>query len=217
MRVIACVAVVSIGLAGCANPSGSTYEGVDVGRTIETTRASVVSSRVVDIAGESDLKGPVAGGIFGASAAGLAVQGSGAGIIALLAGVIGAGAGYLAQQQFNNREGIEYILDMEDGRMVTLVQNREDDEQPLADGSPVLVQVSGQYTRVIPNPRPEGAAGGGAAGDWIDPDLAPPKAGVEGEVGAGRVPPPGEVRIGSAPGAGEPVPLKAPDPEPLTQ
>lgn len=214
MRAIACVAVVSIGLGGCATPSGSTYEAPDVGRTIETTRASVVSSRVVDIAGETDFKGPVAGGIIGASAAGLTVHGSGAGIIAVLAGLVGAGAGYLAQQQFNNREGIEYILDMEDGRMVTLVQNREDDEQPIADGTPVLVQVSGQYTRVITDPRPEGA-GAGRTGEWINPDLAP-AAGPEGEIGAGRLPPPGEVAIGSEPGSGEPGPLTPVEPAPST-
>lgn len=213
MRAIACVAVLSIGVAGCANPSSQTYEAGDVGRTIETTRASVVSSRVVDIAGESDFKGPLAGGVIGASTAGLAVQGSGAGLAALLAGVVGAGVGYLAQQQFNNREGIEYILDMEDGRMVTLVQNRENEEQPLADGTPVLVQISGQYTRVVADPRPEGASGGSGGSDWVDPDLAP-AAGPEGEFGAGRLPPPDGVTIGSAPGRGDPVPLVEPDPEP---
>ena len=55
---------------------------------------------------------------------------------------------------------------MDDGRTVTLVQNRAADEVPLADGTPVLVQVSGQYTRVIADPQPDG---GGA---WVDPDAA---------------------------------------------
>jgi hypothetical protein len=62
---------------------------------------------------------------------------------------------------------------------------------------------------VIADPRPEGA-GPGRAGDWVDPDLAP-AAGPEGEIGAGRLPPPGEVAIGSAPGSGEPVPLAPED------
>jgi hypothetical protein len=86
----------------------------------------------------------------------------------VLGGLVGAGIGYLSQQQLNNREGIEYVLEMDDGRTVTLVQNRADDEVPLADGTPVLVQVSGQYTRVIADPRAERMAGA----DWVDPDTA---------------------------------------------
>ena len=96
----------------------------------------------------------------------------------MLGGLIGAGIGYLSQQQLNNREGIEYVLEMDDGRTVTLVQNRADDEVPLADGTPVLVQVSGQYTRVIADPRAERMAGG----DWVDPDTAG-KAGTAGQPG----------------------------------
>jgi hypothetical protein len=69
----------------------------------------------------------------------------------------------------NNRDGIEYVLQMDDGRTVTLVQNRADDEAPLPDGTPVLVQVSGQYTRVITDPRAERMGGA----DWVDPDTVP--------------------------------------------
>ena len=89
----------------------------------------------------------------------------------MIGGVVGAGAGYLAQQQASNREGIEYVLRMDDGRTVTLVQNRADEEQPLPDGTPVLVQISGQYTRVIADPRAERAGGG-----WTDPDTVAPSA-----------------------------------------
>jgi hypothetical protein len=43
-----------------------------------------------------------------------------------------------------------------------------------------------------------------------------PPVGPEGEVGAGRLPPPGDVTIGSAPGWAEPVPL-APEDLPNTR
>ncbi len=89
----------------------------------------------------------------------------------MIGGVIGAGIGYLSQQKLNNREGIEYVLQMDDGRTVTLVQNRAADEAPLPAGTPVLVQVSGQYTRVIADPRAERVGGA----DWVDPDTAPEK------------------------------------------
>ncbi len=167
MRAVACALVAALLLVGCAHPSGSTYEAGDVGRTIDTTQASVVSSRVVKISGESDAVGPVAGGALGAAGSALAFQGSG--LVAVIGGVLGAGAGYLAQQRLNNRQGIEYVLQMDDGRTVTLVQNRAEDETPLPDGTPVLVQVSGQYTRVITDPRAERMGGA----DWVDPDTVP--------------------------------------------
>jgi outer membrane lipoprotein SlyB len=173
MRAVAFALVPALSVAGCAHPSGSTYQPGDVGRTIETAQGSVVSSRAVEISGDTNAVGPLAGGALGAAGSALAFNGSG--LIAVIGGVLGAGIGYLTQQQMNNRDGIEYVLEMEDGRTVTLVQNRADDEVPLANGTPVLVQVSGQYTRVIADPRGE-RMGGGA--DWVDPDTAAAKKGT---------------------------------------
>jgi outer membrane lipoprotein SlyB len=191
MRAVAGLAVASLLLAGCAHPSSTTYETGDVGRTIETAQGSIVSSRVVKIAGDTNAAGPLAGGALGAAGSALAFQGSG--LVAVIGGVLGAGIGYLAQKQLNNREGIEYVLEMEDGRTVTLVQNRASDETPLPDGTPVLVQVSGQYTRVMADPRAERMGGG----DWVNPDTLPPEE---------------KAAIGSSPTGepGEPEPVEAP-------
>jgi hypothetical protein len=63
-----------------------------------------------------------------------------------------------------DRDGIEYVLEMDDGRLVTLVQNRESDEQPLPDGARVPVQLNGQYTRVMAHPAVDYNAGGGGLG-----------------------------------------------------
>ena len=169
MRAVAFALLAVLALAGCAHPSGSTYEAGDVGRTIETAQGSVVTSRVVKITGETNAAGPLAGGALGAAGSALAFQGSG--LVAVIGGVLGAGIGYLTQKQLNNRDGIEYVLQMDDGRTVTLVQNRSADDVPLADGTPVLVQVSGQYTRVIADPRAERVGGA----DWVNPDTAPEK------------------------------------------
>jgi outer membrane lipoprotein SlyB len=195
MRAVAYWLVAALLLVGCAHPSGSTYEVGDVGRTIETAQASVVSSRVVKIAGDSNnLVGPAAGGALGAAGSALAFQGSG--LVAVIGGVLGAGAGYLAQSRMNDRDGIEYVLQMDDGRTVTLVQNRAADETPLPDGTPVLVQVSGQYTRVIADPRAERMGGA----DWIDPDVVPEEE---------EAPASGDAPIGEA---GDPVPFTEPPP-----
>jgi outer membrane lipoprotein SlyB len=158
--------------SACATSSSSTYDAKDVGRTVETTRASVVSSRLVNISGETSYVGPAAGGALGAATAGLA-SGS-TGWWSIVGAVAGAGAGYLAEKQIGNRQGIEYVVHMNDGRTVTLVQNREGDEFPIPNGTPVLVQLGGQYTRVIPDPTGGRDAGGaGSGGGWSDPDTMP--------------------------------------------
>ncbi|MGH6912848.1 MAG: hypothetical protein ACREH3_03990 [Geminicoccales bacterium] len=192
MRLASCVLAGGLLLSGCSHPSSETYSAGDVGRTIETTEAQVISSRIVRVAGDTNAVGPLAGGALGAAGTGLIFD---KGLAAVIGGVVGAGAGYLAQQQANNREGIEYMLRMDDGRTVTLVQNRAAEEQPLPDGTPVLVQISGQYTRVIADPRAERASGGG----WVDPDTMPPSA-------------PSSAQPQSAPSAApsSPVPLTPP-------
>ena len=94
-------------------------------------------------------------------------SGSGSTLAAVLGGLLGAGAGYLAEQRLKSREGIEYVLQMDDGRTITLVQNREAEEPPLPDGTPVLVQIGSRYSRVLEHPEIDG---GGAAGDGVNPD-----------------------------------------------
>ncbi len=159
------VGVTVLALAGCGHSTSSTYEAADVGRTIETTRGQVVSSRPVDIAGESNVVGPAAGAALGGAGAAGAF---GSGWITIIGAVVGAGAGYAAQQIGNSRDGIEYIVQMEDGRTVTLVQNKASGEVAIANGTPVLVQISGKYTRVVPDPRSDAPrplpAGAPAAG-----------------------------------------------------
>ena len=168
------IAVLLIG--GCASASTSTYDSADVGRTIETASGKVVASRSVDIKGDTSAAGPLAGGALGGAATGLAFQ---SGWAALLGAVVGAGVGYVTEQQINSGEGTEYVVEMDDGRTVTIVQNKEDGVPPIADGTPVLVQYSGKYTRVLEDPRVDKGGGGTASGSgagvggsgWIDPDM----------------------------------------------
>jgi outer membrane lipoprotein SlyB len=181
-RAISAIAIVAL-VAGCSTPTSQRYDSGDVGRPIETTQGAVISSRVVEISGDTKNVGPIAGGAAGAAATGLAYGGRGSGWAAILGGLVGAGAGYLIESSARSREGIEYIVRMNDGRTVTLVQNRQKEEQPIADGTPVLVQISGRYTRVIPDPSADRATAGtagaggagpagaaGSSGGWVDPD-----------------------------------------------
>jgi outer membrane lipoprotein SlyB len=166
MHRLAAIGVV-LALAACTTSTSSTYSSRDVGVPIETSSATVVSSRVVDIEGDPGVVGPAAGGLAGGATGVTLGSGNVSTLAAVLGGLIGAGAGYLAEQRLKSREGIEYVLQMDDGRTITLVENRESEEEPLPDGTPVLVQINSRYTRVLENPEIDSE---GAAGDWVNPD-----------------------------------------------
>jgi outer membrane lipoprotein SlyB len=156
-----------VSVAACSHPSSTTYGDTEVGQAIETAPGSVVSSRIVNISDEPGLVGPSAGAALGAAGGNLAVAGPVGLLVAIVAGLVGAAIGYMAEKEMKDRDGIEYVLEMDDGRLVTLVQNRESDEQPLPHGARVLVQLNGQYARVGGAPEVDDNAGGG---DWADPD-----------------------------------------------
>ena len=165
-------------LIGCANPSTDKYSAGDVGQILETAEGTVVSSRVVDIQGDSKNVGVLAGGAAGATTGAVVGGGGSMGLLgAVLGGLLGAGTGYVIEESARSREGIEYVIRMDDGRVVTLVQNRADEEAPLTTGTPVLIQYGRDYTRVTGLPvDARGAAGGGASSSetWQNPDLTAP-------------------------------------------
>jgi outer membrane lipoprotein SlyB len=185
-------------LASCGHPASETYLVSEVGHPVEISSGTVLNSRLVRVQGEGNLIGPAGGAALGAASTSL---GGGNDALLVIGGLFGAGLGYLAQRGIGSREGIEYLVELEDGRTVTLVQNRGAEEEPLPSGTPVLIQVGSSYTRVIRDPRPEDArrARGGSGDVWIDPD-AP--AGFGGGVESGsraRTPVPNSPYVPSSP------------------
>ena len=176
-----CLVLLAVLAAGCASSSTNTYSGNDVGQVIETAQGTVVSSRVVEIKGGSNSNvGAIGGGLAGATTGAVIAKGGNASLAAgILGGLAGAGIGYLVEQEARSGEGIEYVIRMDDGRVVTLVQNREPEEQPVDNGQRVLVQYGTDYTRIIADPTGSGAAGGAGAGGlggappstWKNPDV----------------------------------------------
>ncbi len=172
MRRVSAVIFLSLFVSACGTSGSDTYEAGDVGKVLSTAEGTVISSREVEIEGDTGPVGALAGGAAG-GATGYGLTG-GSGAITVLGALVGAGAGYLAESTFNDRDGYEYVVRMDDGRVVTLVQNRDSDEEPIKDGEPVLVQYGDSYTRIIPLPQNLGSSTPGAAGGWINPDTLPP-------------------------------------------
>jgi outer membrane lipoprotein SlyB len=145
-------------VVGCSHQTESTYAASEVGEIIETSQATVLAGRVVAIDGQGEQSGY--GPALGAATLGTAgyyitdgiTGGTGSAAVAVIAGLVGAGLGWAAENSADSREGIEYILRTEAGRDVTVVQNREGEESPLAPGTPVLLQQGTGYVRVVPLP-----------------------------------------------------------------
>lgn len=200
---LAAVATSVLLVSGCVNPSKNVYEGRDVGRMIDTSEATVVSSRVVNIKEESKGYGPLAGAAVGGTGVGLASNGShNAGWLIALGALAGAGAGYFAEQFGRSRDGIEYTVRTSDGRVMTLVQNKDSSETPIPAGKAVLVQHAGTYTRVIEKPE-------GLEDQWRNPDATGGRGSGVQQRGGGSTVPGGQTQ-GSVsspdPGAGKAPP-----------
>jgi outer membrane lipoprotein SlyB len=159
-------------ISGCTASTEATYDPKDVGRAAETASGSIVASRLVDVRGEASNTGALAGGALGAAGSGLAFE---SGWAALIGAVVGAGVGYATERTVNARQGVEYVIDLDDGRTITLVQNRGGDDAPIEPGTLVLVQFGGKYNRVIADPRRGHAPG---RSGWVDPDRHPAAAAV---------------------------------------
>lgn len=210
VKAIGAAGLAAMLLAGCGSSNRNTYSSADVGKVIETTPGRVVAAREVKISGERSGLGTIGGGVAGIAIGSSVGRKSGSttgAVVGTAAGLLGALVGTLAEEMLSSRSGIEYTVQTGDGRMITVVQNRESGEVVLPPGSPVMVQWGGGYSRVLPDqsfgaaaaygspPAAPAAGGGTAAGGLAAPPAgAPAGEGMRG--GAPAVPPSG----GRAPG-----------------
>lgn len=145
-------AALIVTLSACATPNGqSQYSAAQVGQAVQSEFGTIVSARNVGITGQSTGLGSAVGAGVGAGAGSYVGDGSG-GVWALAAGLlIGAMAGAVAEQAVADSTGIEYVITMQSGVTLTIVQNQNKGDRVLGTGERVIVQTSGSgYQRVLP-------------------------------------------------------------------
>ena len=178
-------------VAACGGPSRQTYNSSEVGQIVNVEQGRIVSSRPIDIQKKGSGVGTVAGG--GAGGIGMLIAVPGLGLAAFLLGALaGAVVGTLVEDEMNHSNGTEYVVEMDDGRVVVIAQSG-DDIEPLEAGTEVLVQYGGNYTRLLE--RPSSMERGSGGGSWVNPDLQPP---IGGEGPRPAAPPPAEVETSPA-------------------
>ena len=174
-------------LAACGSPTKDVYNVSEVGQIQEVLEGRIVESRFIDIDAKDSGNGMAAGGLAGGLSSLVFVSG-GFGLVAFLLGTaVGAVAGYVAEDVVTDRDGVEYILSLDDGRTVTVIQNRGDEDQPLPPGTEIFLQFGSNYTRVIERPKNMPVPWNNPDA-WINPDELPPE--LESNGGAGPTPSP---------------------------
>lgn len=130
-------------LAGCAkNISSDEYAEDDVGSITQTYKGVIIASRPVKVTGGDSLSDNKAGAIGGGVAGGLLGSQLGQGRGSVVGLVVGAAAGALggslAEKGLKSQEGMEYTIELDSGRIMTIVQGIQ---PTLYVGQHVLVMV----------------------------------------------------------------------------
>jgi outer membrane lipoprotein SlyB len=145
------VCLVILSLTGCTRQIGShVYSDSHVGEASSSYQGTVLSVRKV-LVGSEHLQDNVAGGVVGAVGGGLLGsafgQGHGRTAMTAVGAVGGAVAGAAAERALKEQEALEYVVKLNTGKILTVVQGLED---PLPVGSRAIVIVSrGGRSRVI--------------------------------------------------------------------
>jgi len=137
-------------LSGCTYSTQSRYNYSEVGQVQVVEFGSVLAVRDIEIVGENSGVGALLGGSGGAAAG--AYSGKGFGSVA--GGVAGAVAGGVVgsalEQAIRNRGGVEYTVVLRNGKVLTVAQNVTPNDAVFQVGDRVMVQINGQYQRVLP-------------------------------------------------------------------
>lgn len=130
----------SLMLSGCArNISSNSISVNHVGESSKTYRGVIASQRIVEVGPDQleDSQTGIAAGGFGGALVGSQIGGGKGNALAIGAlGIGGAIAGALIEKELKTQNGVEYVVDLDNGEIRTVVQGVE---PALATGQRVLV------------------------------------------------------------------------------
>ncbi len=138
-------------LCGCMrNISPDSYAAGSVGQVNRAVRGKIISARMVDILGSQSgigaTSGAAAGGVAGSAIGGATREN----IVGAIGGaVIGGIIGSMAEEGATRQQGMEYVIETDNGSLITVVQGIE---PSLNVGDKVIV-IYGQRSRVIADTR----------------------------------------------------------------
>lgn len=150
MKILTLLSIVIIILVGCAaKVSPEAYSIRSVGQVNRSVAATVVSAREVSVAGTTGLGVNLGAGV-GAVLGSTAGNNSRAKIVGAIGGaVVGGLAGATLEASGTKQNGTEYVVETENGNLITIVQGTE---AVFSEKQKVLV-LYGPPSRLIADPR----------------------------------------------------------------
>jgi outer membrane lipoprotein SlyB len=152
-RIVAAAMATSLALASCARQiSPGVHTGNTVGEVQSTYVGTLQSARVVmvqeDELLEDNRTGGLIGGVAGGAAASRVGQGTGKAVAIAGGALAGAALGALAERGIKRQQAMEYIVRLDNGQLLTVVQGLE---PQISVGQRVYVQESQRGRgRVLP-------------------------------------------------------------------
>jgi len=151
MKALLVLGSVVLVLSGCAtNISPQTYSVGSVGQVNRTVSGVVISVREVDVAGATGVgggAGSAAGAVVGSAAGGNNSRGN---IVGAIGGaIIGGLAGSAIEANSTKQKGMEYVVETENGNLMTIVQGIE----PVFYERQKVLVLYGSPSRLIADPR----------------------------------------------------------------
>lgn len=148
MRAMVFVFAAALALSGCARDlSPDVYSRGEVGSKVDVQQARIISVRAVKIEGTRSGVGAIAGAAAGGVGGSYAGKGRGGAIGAIAGAVLGGLLGSAMEGAVSSSEGVEYLVELENGDTIAVVQPKGD--APLKPGDSALL-VYGDHIRVVP-------------------------------------------------------------------
>jgi outer membrane lipoprotein SlyB len=145
----ALTAAITSGVACTPNVSPDSYSVGAVGQVNRVVRGKIISARPVQIAGTQTGVGAGAGAAAGAVGGSIVGGDIRSNVVGAIGGaVVGGVAGALLEEGASRQKGMEYVVETENGAVLTVVQG---EDVPLTLGQNVLVMY-GARSRVIADP-----------------------------------------------------------------
>jgi outer membrane lipoprotein SlyB len=137
-------------LTGCAdNLSGDVYSRDDARKPMEVTYGTVAAVRPVAIEGERGFLGEGGGAIIGGMAGNTMGGGSGRNLTTAVGAVAGAVVGGMAQEKMTRAQGVEIIVNLDNGSSMAVVQEVQHINEFVA-GQRIRLTSGNGNTRVAP-------------------------------------------------------------------
>jgi len=137
----------ALAVAGCqTGPSASSYQRGQMMQTSSVQKGRIISMRVVQTGGEQSGVGIGAGAVAGGVAGSYLGGGRRANALGAIGGaLLGGAAGAAAENAITEGSAMEFIVQMDNGATVAVVQSNE---QQLGVGERVLI-LQGRDTRLV--------------------------------------------------------------------